>query len=378
MSYYIPSEVITNILEQLNVKDLVRCRRVSKLWKAIIDDTRFISSQLQRSLSANSNAALLLQNDKGPLLYLEVEHGSNISLSSSPFQYEANELLLMGSCHGLICFNLVSPLYDRIVLNPSTGERYSFPSYMSDAEEEEEDDDVPYLAAVGFGYDELTDDYRVVMMKQLDLDTHAEVYGVRDRGIMRTIHLPGVIWRTGCKRIGAFVSGALHWCPLDFQEAKYVILALDLGSLTFRRLPHPNYKFGHEHDEEWVVINIGVVDSCLCVCERRKNGDEIGIWVMKEYAKVESWTMIYCVKDSVAPNSVIPVGSHGGRILMMFDVRRLVWCDPWDGYQDIPMGGMDLGDGFHKAVYCLESLVKLFPEDWEIDPEFADKYKNIR
>ncbi|CAN0923518.1 hypothetical protein LINGRAHAP2_LOCUS33604 [Linum grandiflorum] len=51
---------MADILLRLRVKDLVNCRRVSKLWLSIIDDPHFIDSQLECALSNPSNSTLFL------------------------------------------------------------------------------------------------------------------------------------------------------------------------------------------------------------------------------------------------------------------------------------------------------------------------------
>ncbi|CAN0862700.1 F-box protein CPR1 [Linum grandiflorum] len=52
---------MANILLRLRAKDLVNCKRVTKLWMSIIDDPNFIGSQLECALSTNSNSAIFLQ-----------------------------------------------------------------------------------------------------------------------------------------------------------------------------------------------------------------------------------------------------------------------------------------------------------------------------
>ncbi|CAN1129986.1 hypothetical protein LINPERHAP2_LOCUS5561 [Linum perenne] len=46
MSDHIPDKVMTKIFQRLSVNDLVRCRRVSKQWLAIVDSPHFISWKL--------------------------------------------------------------------------------------------------------------------------------------------------------------------------------------------------------------------------------------------------------------------------------------------------------------------------------------------
>ncbi|CAN1158261.1 hypothetical protein LINPERHAP2_LOCUS22051 [Linum perenne] len=329
MSDCIPSEVITNILHRLRVNDLVKFRLVSKEWMSRIDNPRFISDQLHRSQATNSNVALFLQTSNN-LFYCRQKNGSSSSSSPvAPMEYpnQPRKVLLMGCCHGLICYlHLNQPHHDLVVLNPSTGERHTVSSFISH-------------------------------------DKFAEFE--RGKGFSMRIRTPSSEFICGPEeQRGVYVGGALHWSIVSYDHDEichsYDIIAFDLGSNTKRKLPHPYYDF------DWanlIHVSIGIVDSCLSVCSfyKEQKVNKAGIYVMREYGNGGSWNKIYSFQSpsvifsSINPKSVIPVGSDGDRVLLKVAIGEFVWLDNVDEAALINHGKL------FNAVYCLESLVKIFP-----------------
>ncbi|CAN0909385.1 F-box protein CPR1 [Linum grandiflorum] len=381
MSDHIPLEIVTNILERLRVNDLVRCRRVSKQWLAVIDSPQFIRSKLRSSTSTTSNAAVFLQpqakKDANNLLCWREEFGSNSNntsgdgfSSSGPIEYRyvPDQVLLMGSCHGLICFARVHRPHDLVVLNPSTGERHVLDSFFNDVEFDD-------VRAYGFGYDEISQGYKVVLITSIPHDFAVNIYDLRHKTVSVTVPTDTTtFWHimTAGQIVGVFFSGAIHWSTFEFSELGCAIQALDLATETVRRLPVPPNLVSADK----VELNLAVVDSCFCVSVLNKNAGEIAIWLMKEYGRRESWSKIYTVirrQDSV-PGSVIPLGSNGGRILLMFDRCRFVWCDPVKNLV-VEAVRANIGDETYEAVYCVESLVMLFQMEVDSDADKKDYYR---
>ncbi|CAN1160930.1 F-box protein CPR1 [Linum perenne] len=360
MSDNIPEEVMANILLRLCVSDLVRCRRVSKKWLSIIDDPHFISRQLQRSISTNCNAALYLQDRDSPILYWKQRYASDINFFSTPIMYEPSQVLLMGSCHGLVCFSLFNHPNDFVVLNPSTGERHKV---IISANEERVDGE---MVAYGFGYDEVSEDYKVVRIIQTIIDPVrpfyvAEINSVRSKCFSRTIPLPTAGWDdSSCKSIGVFVGGSIHWCKINLNPVKHVIHAIDLLTNTYHQLQFPDYNFG---ETSFDSLNIGIVDTRLSLCGVHMDGRKIGIWVMEEYGNHESWNRLYYIDyHDYFPYAVISVGNNGDKIQLMIDWQKFAWCDPSmneDG--TILTDDVEWRHGMYEVMYCLESLVKIFP-----------------
>ncbi|CAN1160932.1 F-box protein At4g22390 [Linum perenne] len=370
MSDHIPEEVMVNILLRLRVKDLVSCRRVSKQWLSIIDDPHFISRQLQRSISTNSNAALFLQDRESPTLYWKQNYTSDVNFFSiqihyepSQIMYEPSQVLLMGSCHGLVCFSLFNHPNDFVVLNPSTGERHKV---IISANEERVDGE---MVAYGFGYDEVSEDYKVVRIIQTIIDPVrpfyvAEINSVRSKCFSRTIPLPTAGWDdSSCKSIGVFVGGSIHWCKvhrINPNPHEYVIHSIDLLSNTYHQLQLPHYSFGEFRLDN---LNVGIVDTSLSLCGALKNVQKIVIWVMEEYGNSESWKRLYYIDyGGCLPYPVFSVGSNGVKILLMLDWQKFAWCDPIkDADETILAVDADWRYGRYESIYCLESLVKIIP-----------------
>ncbi|CAN1160926.1 F-box protein CPR1 [Linum perenne] len=387
MSDHIPEEVMANILLRLSVNDLVRCRRVSKQWHSIIDNTHFISLQLQRSISTNSNAALYLQDRKSPILfwkrresptlYWKQNYTSDVNFFSIQIHYEPSQparVFLMGSCHGLVCFSLFDhpddfvvfnpstgerhtvscPMDDFVVFNPSTGERHTVSCPMVERREGER------LVAYGFGYDKSSDDYKMVRILQTNAEIYgAEIFSVRSKGFFRKIPLPTANWLDYARKfMGVFVGGSIHWC---INTNSVVIHAIDLVSNTYHHFQGPDYKFCQTVLDN---MNVGIVDTHLSVCGALKEQSKIGIWVMEEHGNPESWNMLYCIDHQWSlPYSLTPVGSNSDKILLMLDWNRFVWYDPInvaDG--TILADNLKWRYGSYEPIYCLESLVKIFPD----------------
>ncbi|CAN1351313.1 F-box protein CPR1 [Linum perenne] len=271
-----------------------------------------------------------------------------------------SKVKLMGSCNGLICYIHFNHTHnDLVVLNPSTGEIHTVYSFISNEK-------VAEMVGYGFGYDELSNDYKVVWLTRSGSSDVAEIYNIRRKGFSGRIRYPfmrsmGIIE----EQRGVFVGGALHWFFFDLSGFfVYVILALDLGSNTFRMLPHPSYDFSYG---KMTSMSIGIVASSLSVCSFYKEDglSKVSIFVMSEYGNGESWNKIYSFQDLV-PKSVVPLGSNGDRVLLKLDGCKLVWLDEVEETATL----MSLEDGSFDAVFCLESLVKVFPvRDEEEDDE---------
>ncbi|CAN0928524.1 F-box protein CPR1 [Linum grandiflorum] len=359
---------MVDILQRLTVKDLVNYRSVSKQWLSIIDNPDFIRSQLHGSLSTNSPNSILFIKDResGNVVSLKKQSHADISsssfFSSDPTQYgPTRNLELIGSCHGLLCFSLLNRSQDFVILNPSTGERRELASKPSQEGDR--------LHAFGFGYDELSDDYKVLRILRTtsasDPDINpsyiAEIYGVRSKGFFATITLPASNWTNSClrKSMGVFFGSSLHWCTcIQYNTDGHAMHSIDIVSNTYRRLHLPETTFGRIW---W--LNVGIVDNRLCLSGALRGNGEIGVWVMEEYGNSESWNRIYCFQNEGGLINVNPVGSDGDKILLMLNMHTFFWCDPTKKSLDeitFNMGGTNSRWKTYEVVFCLESLVKIF------------------
>ncbi|CAN1351316.1 hypothetical protein LINPERPRIM_LOCUS42500 [Linum perenne] len=165
------------------------------------------------------------------------------------------------------------------------------------------------------------------------------------------------------KYTGVFVGGSIHWCIRNCSKRypyPHVIHAIDLASNTYCQLQCPDYNFCQTG---FVNFYIGTVDTRLSLSGILMNISKIGIWVMEEYGNPESWNRLYCI-DYEGPTSysVSSMGSNGDKILLMLNWQKFGWCDPIKDADDTIFAVDAYWEyGSYEAVYCLESLVKIFP-----------------
>ncbi|CAN1844469.1 F-box protein CPR1 [Linum perenne] len=280
MSDYIPTEILTNILERITgVEDLVRCRRVSKRWLSIIDSPDFIQRHLHRSsqfpLTANSKLGLFVQIGQSCVLYRP---------ENTPRRRYLGSVNLIGTCNGLICFQVNSEPKPQI-LNPSTGERRYFNTFSS-----RQIGSDPLLNKYGFGYDQLSDDYKLVVIRGGKVEFHC--LRARKR---RTIEFQFGDLIPEPK--GVLACGALHWGAPGF-------------------------------DCRYGLYSFGVIFGCLCIiCVQ--NGERVQLLRMKEYGNRDTWYRICNTDFGRVIRSISLVGSSSsGRILFLLNGTELLWFHP--------------------------------------------------
>jgi F-box interacting protein len=192
--------------------------------------------------------------------------------------------LIVGSCNGIICLAR-DPLV--VLWNPSIRKVKELPPF--------ENPDICQHMTYGFGYDYVTDDYKVVAFLGYcglrdsstgDLVLKAEVkVNTLGTNFWRNIQdfpfdsLPDI--SSG----GKFVSGAINWlASTSWNEGPYFIVSLDLGNESYQKILPPDYGEVHVN-----ALSLGVLRDCLCmICGH-------DIWIMKEYGNKESWTKLFSV-----------------------------------------------------------------------------------
>ncbi|CAN1122796.1 hypothetical protein LINPERHAP2_LOCUS1523 [Linum perenne] len=343
MSDHIPSDIVTNILNRVtHVHDLVKWRSVSKQWLSIIDSDDFINRHLQRSEATTSHLGLLIKtlSDDSFFWSNDVSPGGNqLTFRPQPvLDHHSMYSQLMGCCHGLICFCSVGRPSTLFVVNPSTA-----------------------VIIVG----SYTDKNNISK-----LSYHAEIHCIKTKYCCRDINISDVsLIPDDDAGMGVYACGALHWKGM-FGE----VVVLDLGSDTFSLVPQPDY----DEDDVDQTTSVGVVDCCLCVCVTCPNLKGVDVWCMEDcYGKKGCWSRRYHVKFEweFSPVSINLVGrswsnEEGSRILFLLDDCKFWWYNPLCDmveeaelkYDNIP--GMEYSGAteveFKVAVYCLESLVKVF------------------
>lgn len=133
--------------------------------------------------------------------------------------------------------------------NPSTGVERQIPLSPNESHGYADDDSYLY----GFGYDELRDDYLVVMFYfEVFLDdvlwSGLEFFSLRDNmwHVIESTHFPDIKYRPNYQpRVGLVFNGSIHWSSM------YDILAFDLIERKLLMMPFPN-DFDRAKHDLWV------------------------------------------------------------------------------------------------------------------------------
>ncbi|KAL4591305.1 hypothetical protein LXL04_004263 [Taraxacum kok-saghyz] len=322
----IPDVLLPNIFIRLPAKQLAQMRCVTKSWNAILSQSSFIKSHLNRSIQSNNTDGILLAFPHffsfaskpftaHPSRSPHLEITDFIKLPLNP-QSNIARGMVIGCVNGLICFTYGSnhhSEYIRIwnpslaeaicIWNPSLSALITLPPYYIPSHSIQQ-----YLR---FGYDPKTDDYKVVKVtrhieKQADGITTAikewlpvEVYSMRTGSWKYLI----------TQKIPSYVSdlydsdklcvdgheGHLHWVAEINRhwDAAPAILAFDLGAETFREmeLPDPVADSIFDNEDE-TSMDLAILGGKLCVISKSLPDFEIEVWVMNEYGVEESWVKL--------------------------------------------------------------------------------------
>ncbi|KAF6153726.1 hypothetical protein GIB67_000959 [Kingdonia uniflora] len=298
-----PSEIISEILLRLPAKSVGRFKCVCKLWRDFISDPSFPA--LHFKLTKENNQKLMLSTSDWLLpisfdKYVQNEmcEWDQLVKIKRPVNDKSTEII--GSCDGLIL--IIFNFNDRVISlwNPTTRDFkiiqkayiLKYPRY-------------------GFGYDESTNDYKVVSFQfYTGADCRVCVYSLRnnswrtfERDIPFVHQLPGIL-----------VNGNLHWIIRDreYFDLGKTLLCFDLKDEEFRVVSLPEVKFDRSS------LKVDALGGLLCFhwcC-----GSNTHVWQMKEYGVKKSWTKLFSTKEFPVGNTFYHVklwhATKDGKILI--------------------------------------------------------------
>ncbi|KEH32817.1 putative F-box associated interaction domain-containing protein [Medicago truncatula] len=202
----------------------------------------------------------------------------------------------VGSCHGIIC---VLIQHYVVFWNPSFG-KFKISRILLD-----------FVRNYGFGYDHLSDNYKVVAAYFYDgesdsTDSDDDEEEEEEEVFKKTkvvVHTLGTnCWRrikmfpcaSGVpvgESSGTFVSGAINWVTSkDGSEfnSLFFVVSLNLANESYQEIFQPDYG-----DLNVVCLTLGVLRDCLCIFAHGELF--IDVWIMKEYGKEESWSKLFTI-----------------------------------------------------------------------------------
>ncbi|KAF7149153.1 hypothetical protein RHSIM_Rhsim03G0245800 [Rhododendron simsii] len=253
--WYLPEELLSEILSRLPVKSLTQCKCVCKRWCALVENPCFIAAHLNNSttrmVSWNDNSNGLINGHNGFHLFPNcTNHLKPVDLN---FGFDRKPDIIFGPCDGIFCLYWWSsngrpyPLYvERLptiaLWNPATRGFRILPVSNFDHP--------PYRKAgrctVGFGFDHKSRSYKVVKILGLWVrDTYhwvkcAEVYTLGS-GSWRVICVDVVQnLKMDDGKISACTNndGVFHWRWQDY-DGNNVAVSFDMSTEVFCVTPLP-------------------------------------------------------------------------------------------------------------------------------------------
>ncbi|KAL1816572.1 F-box/kelch-repeat protein At3g23880-like [Daucus carota subsp. sativus] len=319
---YLPEGLISEILLRLPVKSLLQCKSVCKPWLSLISTPHFVKSQLHRAITASMNTPTMLcihrptltEEELARKLAFEAEterrfgtlfSNSTISpqqqrrrelvdealldaaaqdLSSCPVQFDhlvmprlfSTHYSIKSVCDGILC---LANLFGNYVYlwNPSIGKFKKLP-----APEPHTCDTVP--VKVGFGYDPISDDYkvfRIVSEKMFDVEPLVQVYSSNADSWTNEFKAPIM---KGVKHFGSanvVVDGVLY-----FKYRREHLVSFDLHNEIFGLVPIPSS----------TQMESDVLDFQGSVAMVFQSGIEINLWTLDNVSGEVSWTKKFSIE----------------------------------------------------------------------------------
>ena len=287
---HLPNEIILEILSLLPVKSLMRFKCVCKSWRLMISDPEFAKKQLNVATKESGkldNLRLILHSP-----YLRIKSCSLPSLFYEPFGYSINHDYpgrdlgvineIVGCYNGLVCISIRDMEKDTIfVWNPSIKESKRLPSKPFEQ--------LFYLVSYAFGYDSITDDYKVVRLVCCSINDsyeyHVEVFSLRSNAWRKIRSFPYFLFTD---EAGKHVNGSINWAvSRDKNNDHWFIASLDLATESYQVVPQPDCA------NETLKPIIRVLGGQFCIIF--EYDDIIDVWVMQEYGVKESWSKLVTV-----------------------------------------------------------------------------------
>ncbi|PIA57850.1 hypothetical protein AQUCO_00500044v1 [Aquilegia coerulea] len=314
----LPDDVVYHILLWLPVVSLLRFKSVCKAWCSLIGSSDFITQHLHLSNLRDNDKVIVLGPSQFDIrsepcfsLNFLLLSGNNFQVSTTldlPHRFD-DRLSCHGdiiSCNGIICqvhkFDSIVDPHDVSLWNPATKQFKLLPKSEVPLPQELGLVDLSY----GFGFDILTNDYKVVRIISEGigntLKRRVEVYSLNmDSWRNIDVVLPVDINVVSDPK-APFRNGIYCWSGWDsFMENglsinRNIILSFDFSKEVFGTMPVPDVCLNLQDCKLKLALlreNIACIEWVYHPPERENWNCKI--WVLNEYGVKESWTKLYTI-----------------------------------------------------------------------------------
>lgn len=319
-----------------------------------------MEKHLQRNIECNPDSGIIFRaHSEGNNFYLaDVDslNDSTVVELADPLKTQLSGAKFVGSCNGVVC--LWKDETDILLWNPSTRKVRVLPIPTNIL--------IPFMLmesdAVGFGYDHLNEDYKVVRFVDSQLrGIMVTVYSLKSNTWTRTETITNTIRLK--MNFGIFANGVLYWLA---TKGPHIIVAFDLGVGRHRELPLPTGV--NKIDEN--RMGLIVFNRCVCLIDHYPDS-HTDIWMKNENGVENSWSKLLAVEQPGilgAFKMVLPLAFSRTRnnILLTVGGGKFTWYDgERNEVKNVIIHG--LPSAFASLVYT-ESLVH-FDYDFKLELE---------
>ncbi|XP_071701474.1 F-box protein CPR1-like [Rutidosis leptorrhynchoides] len=374
----LPKDLFSDILSQLPSKIIIRCRSVCKSWFTLVSTREFRLLHLKKYNQSNPRFIMRrydLMDDREMYsvhldnLALTVDH----TIIEFPFSCTpcTNEYLkIIGCIHGVLCLRHEKCNYieEKIILwNPSIRKNLTISppkirkSRMGNL-----------FTALGFQYDKISDDYKVVRVaynyrysprsRQPSRAYHVDIYSIKT-AIWRTIPFPPDFNSVYIKGSPVLLNGCVHWimdrsatcsCRLVTHRS---ILKFDASAEVFTEIYLPKLL----DNETPMHLELALYEERLVlILYRRVKWPGTGasrpiryiIWALNDYGgNQNSWAVICNMcNDRIEMGRVLQIRDNG-KLIMGGRYGPLKELYHNVGYYDSQCGGFIVEDSIYIDKY---------------------------
>ncbi|XP_058744864.1 F-box/kelch-repeat protein At3g06240-like [Vicia villosa] len=335
---YIPDDVSFCILSKLPLKSLKRFECACKSWSLLLQDSYFIN------LFSNNNNLLSVSKDYDDtyfiLSYLKDEYTipsefyllpggvfkNRVKIDwPHPYQECQDPIYILGSVsiNGIFCLRQHYK-GGPVLWNPTTGEFKVIPPTPPPRS-------VPTSLTFqyglhGFGYDSVTDDYKVLQLTNYGLlnDEYQscwELYSLRNNS-WKELHncIPNRHYYTLARMIGVYVNGVSHWWARS--ESKYdleeCLISFDFINEVFFTTPAPSYldvsprplsvEQAKKDIDKFLEKHLVLLNESIALISTYIETSTFHISILGELGVKESWTKLFVINHLPFICSPIGVG----------------------------------------------------------------------
>jgi len=353
VSNHIPRDLSFDILSKLPLKSLKRFICVCKFWANLFEKAQFMSVYrnnffLSRSrYDDHQNSRLLLKvtpdfvsfgyNDKMFLLSGDTFENSVKLDWPPPFEEDFEGIFIIGSVvNGILClcqggmrgdssYIEYKPEQKVVLWNPSTYEFKAIPNgsfehiILKAFPPGSVFEDLPRIPTLinihGFGYDHVTDDYKLIryfcFFDDIEKDDPSDeslwqIYSLKSNSWRDLeVDMPNHSWTDQWQNNGksVYCQGMCHWWGYEDYDGKEVLVSFRLSDEDFITTP-----LGHNYDK--FDRNLVVLKESIAMIDYDYRYSCFFISILCEFGVAESWTRLYKIGPLYGVDEPIGVGKN--------------------------------------------------------------------